>query len=81
MVRSRPMKLAKGTRVITVQQPRANGSSATVKLLGIRPTSITADHWVKIIESTREAVLAFLSNEENLKWSFRHGPIHVLING
>ena len=56
------------------------GSSATVRLLRIRPTSITADHWSEIIESTREAVLVFLSNEGNLKWSFRHGPIHIIIN-
>jgi hypothetical protein len=54
--------------------------SATVRLLGNRPTFITADHWPEIIESTREAVLAFLSNEGKVNWQFRHGPVHVLAN-
>lgn len=56
------------------------GSSATVRLLGSRPTFITADHWPEIIESTREAVLAFLSNEGEVNWQFRHGPVYVLAN-
>jgi hypothetical protein len=57
------------------------GSPATVRLLGICPTSITADHWSEIIENTRQAVLVFLSNEGNLNCAFRHGPIHIIING
>ena len=57
------------------------GSSATVRLLGSHPSFITADHWPQIIERTREAVLVFLSNEANLNYAFRHGPIHILING
>lgn len=56
------------------------GSSATVRLFGGCPTSITADHWSEILESTRNAVLAFLSNEGNLNYAFRHGPIHIIIN-
>jgi hypothetical protein len=56
------------------------GSSATVRLLGSRPTFITADHWPQIIESTREAVLAFLSNEGKVNWQFRNGPIYVIAN-
>ncbi len=57
------------------------GGSATVKLLGGRPTSITADQWSGIIEGTRRAVLGFLSNEHNLNCAFRHGPIYIIING
>ncbi|MGD1211291.1 MAG: hypothetical protein ABR973_08060 [Candidatus Acidiferrales bacterium] len=57
------------------------GSPATVRLLKICPTSITANHWSEIIQSTREAVLVFLSNEGKPKWSFRHGPIHIIVNG
>ena len=58
-----------------------DGRSATVRLLGSHPSFITADHWPEIIESTREAVIVFLSNEANLNCAFRHGPIHILING
>jgi len=54
--------------------------SATVRLIGSRPTFITADQWPEIIESTREAVLAFLSNEGEVNWQFRHGPVYVLAN-
>jgi hypothetical protein len=50
----------------------------TVRLLSIRPPQITPDHWSEIMKSTREAVFAFLSNEENRRGSFRHGPIHVI---
>ncbi len=57
------------------------GSTATVRLLGSHPSLITANHWPEIIESTREAVLVFLSNEANLNYAFRHGPIHIIING
>jgi hypothetical protein len=57
------------------------GNSATVRLLGSRPSFITADHWPEIIESTRGAVLAFLSNEGKVNYAFRHGSIHILING
>jgi len=55
--------------------------SATVRLLRKCPTLITADHWSEIIESTREAVLVFLSNEGNLNYAFRHGRIRIIING
>jgi hypothetical protein len=53
----------------------------TVRLLGICPPEITTDHWSQIMESTRQAVLVFLSDDANLKYSFRHGPITILING
>jgi len=43
-----------------------DGRSATVKLLGSSPSSVTADHWPEIVESTREAVSVFLSDETNL---------------
>jgi hypothetical protein len=56
------------------------GGSATVRLLGSRPSFITADHWPEIIESAREAVLAFLSNEGKVNWQFRHGQVYVLAN-
>ena len=47
------------------------GSSATVRLLGSCPSLITrAEHWSEIIESTREAVLVFLSDEGNLSDAF-----------
>jgi hypothetical protein len=59
-----------GQIVEAVQRP--------LRLLSIRPPSITPDHWSEIIESTRKAVLVFLSNEGNFKASFRHGPIHVI---
>jgi hypothetical protein len=57
------------------------GGSATVRILGIRPSFITPNRWSEIIESTREGVLAFLSDEGNLNHAFRHGPIEILING
>lgn len=56
------------------------GGSATVRLLGSHPSFITADHWPEIIESVRKAVLAFLSNESEDNWQFRHGPVYVLAN-
>ncbi len=56
------------------------GSSETVRLLGSRPSFVTADHWPEIIESAREAVLAFLSNEGEVNWQFRHGQVYVLAN-
>jgi len=58
-----------------------HGGSATIRVLGNCPALITPDHWSEIIESTREAVLVFLSDEGNLHYAFRHGPIHILING
>jgi hypothetical protein len=57
------------------------GSRATVRILSIRPRSIAANRWAEIIRSVREAVPVFLSDEDNLACSFRHGPIHILING
>ena len=57
------------------------GASATVRILRNRPTSISANHWAEIIQSTREAVLVFLSNKDNRHGSFRHGPIYIIING
>jgi hypothetical protein len=56
-------------------------SQATVRILSIRPSSIAANRWAEIIRSVREAVPVFLSDEDNLTCSFRHGPIHILING
>ena len=56
------------------------GGPATVRLLGTRPSAITAAHWPEIIESARKAVHVFLSNEANFSESFHHGPIHVLFN-
>jgi hypothetical protein len=58
-----------------------HGGSATVKILGRCPTSITPDQWSGIIESALRAVLVFLSNERHLNCAFRHGPIHIMING
>jgi hypothetical protein len=57
------------------------GGSATVRFPTIRPSFITPNRWSEIIESTREGVLAFLSDEGNLNHAFRHGPIQILING
>jgi hypothetical protein len=57
------------------------GSPATVRILSIRPRSIAANRWAEIIRSVREAVPVFLLDEDNLTYSFRHGPIHILING
>jgi len=57
------------------------GSPATVRILSIRPSSITANRWAAIIRSVREGIPAFLSDKGNLGYSFRHGPIHILING
>ncbi len=56
------------------------GGPATVRLLGIRPSTITAAHWPEIIESARKAVHVFLSNEANFNGSFHHGPIQVGFN-
>lgn len=57
------------------------GSRATVRILSIRPSLIAANRWTEIIRSVREAVPVFLSDVDNLAGSFRHGPIHILING
>jgi hypothetical protein len=57
------------------------GSRATVRILSIRPRSIAADRWAEIIRCVREAVPVFLSDQDHLTWAFRHGPIHILING
>ena len=57
------------------------GSRATVRILSIRPSSIAANRWAEIIRSVREAVPVFLSDDDNLACSFRHGPRHILING
>jgi len=57
------------------------GSPATVRILSIRPHSMAANRWAGIIQSVREAVPVFLSDEDNLVCSFRYGPIHILING
>lgn len=59
---------------------RNGGLAPTVRLLRICPPGISADHWSEIIESTKEAVLVFLSSEDNLKYSFRHGPIGIITN-
>jgi hypothetical protein len=58
----------------------SHGGSATVRLLGICPPSITADHWSEIIKSAREAVVAFLSQEGNVNWGFRHEQVYVSAN-
>jgi hypothetical protein len=57
-----------------------HGGPATVRLLGISPPSIDADHWSEIVQTAREAVLDFLSNEGKQDSEFRHGPIHILFN-
>jgi len=57
-----------------------HGGPATVRLLGISPPSINADHWSEIVQTAREAVLDFLSNEGKQNSEFRHGPIHILFN-
>jgi hypothetical protein len=54
---------------------------ATVRVLQTPPDSVASDHWLKILDETREAVLAFLSDEDNfLDMSFRHGPIGMVVN-
>ena len=52
----------------------------TVKIAGAPPASIAANNWSKIIQSTRAAVVAFLSNETHLDPSFVHGPVRIGIN-
>jgi hypothetical protein len=56
------------------------GGRATVRLRKTCPTSINEEHWIEIRETVRQAVLVFLSNEDNFEGSFRHGPVHVLFN-
>src|ERR1700730_5351235 len=56
------------------------GGPATVRLLGTRPSAMTAAHWPEIIETARKAVHVFLSNEANFNGSFHHGSIHILFN-
>ena len=57
-----------------------DGGAATVKLAKSRPAEINEDRWPDIVASAREAVLAFLSGN-NLDCEFRHGQIHIIING
>jgi hypothetical protein len=57
------------------------GSAATVRLLGNCPTPEFADRWPETVESIREAVLILLSGPSKLGWSFRRGPVHILVNG
>ena len=54
--------------------------SATVRLPGICPASITPDQWREVMKTVREAVRVFLSGESNLRGTFRHGPIRIGIN-
>jgi hypothetical protein len=72
-----------------------NGRPATVSLAKARPTLIAEKSWSEIIAIARQAVGVFLSDESNLDRSlgvlhyedsnpdhlFRHGPIHIWING
>ena len=56
-------------------------SPVTVKLLRSCPSYITVDHWREVIQNTREGVLAFLSHEGKRNGQFRHGPVHIIVNG
>jgi hypothetical protein len=58
-----------------------NGGPATVRLATACPMLIAEENWPGIIASTRQAVGVFLSDDSNLDFSFRHGPIHIDING
>jgi hypothetical protein len=63
------------------------GGQATVRLAKSPPLLIAGENWSKIIAITRQAVGVFLSDESNLdcdeshRYSFRHGPIHIDVNG
>jgi hypothetical protein len=58
------------------------GGPATVRVRQVCPGPIRPNHWLKILDETREAVLMFLSDESNLlDISFRHGPIRIHVNG
>jgi len=57
------------------------GRPAIVRVLQTHPDQVTPDHWLKMLNETREAVLVFLSDEGNLfDMSFRHGPIWIHVN-
>jgi hypothetical protein len=57
------------------------GKPATVRLVQTCPDSVKPNHWLEILDEVREAVLVFLSDEDNLlNASFRHGPIWVHAN-
>ena len=56
------------------------GSEATVMIRRNPPSFLDPDNWAKILKSTREAVLIFLSDPRKHGWSFRHGPIRILAN-
>jgi hypothetical protein len=64
-----------------------NGGPATIRLAKACPMLIVEESWSEIIASTRQAVGVFLSNDNNLdcddsdRYSFRHGPIHIDVNG
>lgn len=58
-----------------------NGGPATVELAKACPVLIAEESWSGIIASTRQAVGVFLSDDSNFNYSFRHGPIHIWING
>jgi tetratricopeptide (TPR) repeat protein len=58
-----------------------DGGPATVRLAKACPLLIAEESWSEIIASARQAVGVILSDDSNLTLSFRHGPIHILING
>jgi hypothetical protein len=54
---------------------------ATVRLLQIRPDSLKPNHWLKILDEAREAVLVFLFDEDNLTGTpFQHGSVWTRAN-
>ena len=71
-----------------------DGGPATVRLAKARPMLIAEESWSEVISITQQAVGVFLSDDSNFDnairvkvgdinpdQSFRHGPIHVWING
>ena len=51
------------------------------KLLQTPPDSVKADHWLKILDEAREAVLVFLFDEDNLTGTpFQHGSVWTRAN-
>ena len=58
-----------------------HGGKAVVQILQKQPTFVTMDSWLKIKQTTKDAIVTFLSGQDRVDGSFRYGPVIVRFNG
>lgn len=56
------------------------GGQAKILLLGACPASISLNQWPEVVQATRAAVVAFLSDKSRQDSQFQDGPIAVRFN-